>query len=481
MLRKLVGAFFREVEVTGLEHIPKDRGGVIVSWHPNGLIDPGLILTQFPRQVVFGARNGLFKWPVLGTMLNQLGTVPIFRASDAGDKSDPDARRKANAKSLDALATAVADGSFSALFPEGLSHDEPYLKELKTGVARLYYRARTLAGDRTAPVIIPVGLHYDRKRSFRSRALVWFHPPIELAADLDVVPVEGEDNNVVQERVRKLTDELERVLREVVHATEDWGIHFLLHRARKLVRAERAIRAGANPGKPGIGEKALGFARIRKGYYQRLATNPEEVTVMRERVDAYDADMRSLRLEDHDLDRDPRLFSWWLAALLLLQLVLVFLLLPPVLVFGTLANAPTALALWGLCRVAAKKKKDEATIKVLVGAVAFPLTWAAAAVLGAIGHEYLHESYPAVPRAPMIAGLVVAGLAAIGGAAALRYLHVAQETARALRVRLTRRRRRAAIARLKIERAALFDATMKLAEGLDLPGEVAEDGTIRAD
>ena len=81
----------------------------------------------------------------------------------------------------------------------------------------------------------------------------------------------------------------------------------------------------------------------------------------------------------------------------------------------------------------------------------------------------------------MIAGLVVAGLAAIGGAAALRYLHVAQETARALRVRLTRRRRRAAIARLKIERAALFDATMKLAEGLDLPGEVAEDGTIRAD
>ena len=88
-LRRLVGVFFREVQVTGQDHVPDDRGGVVVSWHPNGLIDPGLILTQFPRQVVFGARHGLFKWPLLGTLLRSLGTVPIFRASD--DRSgDPD-------------------------------------------------------------------------------------------------------------------------------------------------------------------------------------------------------------------------------------------------------------------------------------------------------------------------------------------------------------------------------------------------------
>src|SRR5262245_47265650 len=67
--RTLVRLFFREIEVTGLENVPLDRGGVIVSWHPNGLIDPGLILTQFPRKVVFGARHGLFKWPLLGMLL----------------------------------------------------------------------------------------------------------------------------------------------------------------------------------------------------------------------------------------------------------------------------------------------------------------------------------------------------------------------------------------------------------------------------
>ncbi len=478
-LRLLVKLFFREVEVTGAEHIPDDRGGVIVSWHPNGLVDPGLILTQFPRQVVFGARNTLFNWPLLGFVLRQIGTVPIFRPMES-KSADPEARKKANQKSIGALSSEVARGSFSALFPEGTSHDAPHLLELKTGVARLYYQARKQAPADKPPVIIPVGLHYDKKRMFRSRALVWFHPPMTLDAALDVTPSDDESDADTKSRVATLTTEVERVLSDVVHATEDWGLHFLLHRARKLVRAERAARAGAEPGRPGIGEKALAFARVRKGYYDRLESDPEAVIEMRRRVSEYDEDLRSLRIDDHDLDRDPRLVSPWLAALLLLQFVLVFLLLPPVLVFGYLANGPTALALWGLTRVASRYKKDEATIKILVGAIAFPLTWLLAAAIGFVGHEFLHDAYPAIPQRPFLAAAAVASLAAVGGACALRYLHVAQETARAVRVRLTRQRRKDSVARLKVERGELYEAVMELAEGLELPGEVADDGTIQA-
>ena len=46
-----------------------DGGGILVSWHPNGMIDPALIFETFPRAVVFGARHGLFKVPVLGAMM----------------------------------------------------------------------------------------------------------------------------------------------------------------------------------------------------------------------------------------------------------------------------------------------------------------------------------------------------------------------------------------------------------------------------
>ncbi|MBI2376323.1 MAG: 1-acyl-sn-glycerol-3-phosphate acyltransferase [Deltaproteobacteria bacterium] len=475
-----MAAFFREVEVTGVEKIPSDRGGVVISWHPNGLIDPGLILTQFPRPVVFGARHGLFAWPVLGSVLRAIGTVPIFRASDNA-KADPEARRLANKKSLEALAREIAKGSFSALFPEGVSHDEPYLMELKTGAARLLYRAAELSDPtRPDPVIIPVGLFYARKKAFRSRALVWFHDPIEIPAELAPSALRGKSEDEVGRAAKALTEIMEKELSDVVMATDDWSTHFLMHRSRKLMRAERAARAGADPGRADMVEKALGFARVRSGYIARTASHPHEVARIRSELEAYDEDLRALRLDDHELDRDPDVLSPWLIAILLLQIVFVFLLLPPVLVFGYLANGPTALALWGLSRVAAKKKKDVATIKLLLGAIAFPATWAIAALVGAIFHAPLHAAFPGLPDHPVLVASVVGVLAAIGGMAALRYLNVSATTMRAIRTRLTRRRRREAIRRLRAERARLFDEIARMGEGLELPGEVRADGSVAA-
>jgi len=245
------------------------------------------------------------------------------------------------------------------------------------------------------------------------------------------------------------------------------------------VRAERASRAGANPGKSLIGERVLGFARIREGYNRRLESHPEQVVDMVNRVEEYDADLQALSLEDHELDRAPRLASPMLAVLLTLQVLTVYLILPSVLLIGYVVNAPGALLLMGLSRLAANKKKDEATIKVLLGAVLFPLSWLGAALVAAWGYHWLYKSIPNLPASPVLAGLVVALLAAIGGAVGLRYLRLSRETARAVRVRLTRLRRRRAIQRLREERATLHDALIGLADGLALPGEVAEDGRIK--
>ncbi|MDH3729126.1 MAG: acyltransferase, partial [Myxococcales bacterium] len=66
LVRFLVGMFFRRVMVAGTDHIPETGGGILIAWHPNGLVDPALIVSTFPRQVVFGARHGLFKWPIVG-------------------------------------------------------------------------------------------------------------------------------------------------------------------------------------------------------------------------------------------------------------------------------------------------------------------------------------------------------------------------------------------------------------------------------
>ena len=471
--------FFRRVEVQGQGDVPEEGGGIVVSWHPNGMIDPALIFETFPRRVIFGARHGLFSIPLLGWLMRSVGTVPIFRAQDAAKNADPEARRAANQRSLDALADRVVEGSFTCLFPEGDSHDSPHLIELKTGAARFYYQARqrTPEGSPT-PVIIPVGLHYDHKRTFRSNVLVSIHPPLELPPGLDVTPPLDEPPDVARERARELTDLVEGTLREAVHATEDWDLHHLMQRARKLVRAERAHRADSSLGAPTMQERARAAARIWTGYYARLSTRPEEVAALRARLASYDADMRALGMEDHELDRGPPIVNLWLGLLLLLQVLFVYLFLPPLLFVGGIVNLPPALVLWLGTRAAAKKKKDEASLKLLVGALLFPATWIGVGVLAGWAHQQMHALYPAIPNTFVLAGVLTSLVAFAGGAVALRYLRLARETLRAVRVRLTRERRRLTVARLKVDRAELFEALVEMGDGVDLPGTVEADGRI---
>ncbi len=463
-LRLAVNMFFRRVEVGGRSNLPAERGGLVVSWHPNGLVDPALILTQCPRPIVFGARHGLFSYPVVGHLLREVGTVPIYRASDMRDTST-DARRAANRKSLEALAERVATGSLSALFPEGDSHDESGLQALKTGAARLYYRARQLGVDREPPAILLTGLHYDDKQMFRSSALVAFYPPLELPEHLDVTPQGDVDGPEVRALSRQLTEHMEATLRDVVHATESWEVHDLLHRTRRLVRAERAHRSGASPGRTTIGERVLGFAEVREKYMKLRASDPGAAALLRARVEQYDADLRVLKLEDYDLDAPPRTqYAKWIA-LLVLQAVGVFFLLPPLVFVGYLVNLPTAGVLWLVAKVAGKRRKDEATVKLLLGMVLYPLTWITVGVLAGLGHQQLHLGFPRIPDAPISAGVIAASLSALGGAAALRYWVVALETARAVRVRLTRVRAVRSVAQLRRDRARIYDALAEHTSG----------------
>lgn len=492
-VRLVIGSFFRKIETSGLEHIPEDGGGILVSWHPNGMIDPALIFDRFPRSIVFGARHGLFRWPGLGGLLRALDTVPIYRAEDrfvasqgaalghdrAPSNSLDDERRAANRASLDLLAGAVAGGSFACLFPEGDSHDAPHLIDLKTGAARILFAARqgSPAGI-PSPVLLPVGLFYDRKRSFRSSVLVQFHPPIDLSPELSLFPPVGATPEDHRNHYRAITSAIENTLSEVIHATDDWEIHFLMHRCRKLVRAERAARSDSSPRKPTITEVVLGFERVWIGYQARLKTHPEEVASLRRQIADYDADLRALAIEDHELDSDPRLASVGLIVSLVLQVLVVFVLFPPLLLVGYIINGPTALLLWGLARKFSSKKKDEATIKLLAGTVLFPASWTIWAVVAFFSYEAIRSYFPAMPDSAWASSLVAVVLGVLGGSLALRYLRLTRETSRAVRVRLTRKRRRDCVARLRIVRSRLCDSLVGLAEGLELPGEVSQDGRV---
>ena len=479
MVRLLVLVYFRHVEVHGLEDLPEDGGAVLVSWHPNALLDPALIFAFSPRPVIFGARHGLFRWPLLGTFLRRVGTVPIYRPRDRSTQSEEE-RRAANRRSVDALAQAVADGGVSCLFPEGFSHDASQLQDLRSGAARLYYRARQLGADAgPAPVVVPVGLHYDAKRRFRSHALVTFHPPIALPADLDRDPLPEDSDSTRSLRERGLTELMGHTLRHVVHPTDSWRLHHLLHRARTLLRAERSHRAGVELPLPTMMERQVGFSRMWAGHDTWRQSRPAELARLLARLDAYDRDLDALGIHDADLDR-PRAGAQPLQmAFLAAQVTAVYLVTPALLVLGGVVNALPYFVLRAGTAAVARHDKDHATLMLGGGLVLYPTAWAIAAYVGSQAAPWLHAHYPLVPESPALAALVVVVLAIAGGMVGLRYARRLRTTANAVRVRLTRARRRVAVARLRVERGELHDALRRMMDGMDLPGSVTADGVAR--
>ena len=473
MFRLALRIFFRRIEVEGIENIPERGGGLIIAWHPNGVIDGMLVATECPRPIVFGARHGLIRFPVFGWILRCVGTVPIYRATDVSGKKGA---RQDNTRSLGRLAETVAGGSLTALFPESVSHDRPHPVDLKKGAARLFDMARDICTEAPPSFVLPVGIHYDVKDLIRSSALVRFHPPLILPAELTKsAPDESEENRL--ERHQALTEIFERTLHEVVHATEDWRTHQLGHRVRKLIRAELACRRGTDPGPASLSEKRAGFARVWEAGRAVKEKDSRHAAALLERVAEYNHDLRELGVEDHHLDRDQKASAVTIDWAILARDVAVFLFLAPFALVGYVTNGPTHLVIGQLARRFGRQVKDRASIRVLVGIIALPVTWTVIGLFAA----YWSRPYVESNLTSMGIGVIAAVLSAIGMPASLFFARVAAEMTRAMRIGVTRKRHGISLERLRRQRSALFDVLVHASDGVELPGRVLPDGRIASD
>ncbi len=173
--------YYADVVVQGAERIPADGPLVIVSNHPNALVDALLVGTTLRRRVLITAKATLFEHPLLAPVLRAVGVVPLRRAKDeraAASRGSATAAR--NTESFRQVTDALVRGGAVLVFPEGISHDQPALAPLKTGAARMALAAAD-AGARGIRVL-PLGLIFERKEQPRSRVLVRAGDPIDVDA-----------------------------------------------------------------------------------------------------------------------------------------------------------------------------------------------------------------------------------------------------------------------------------------------------------
>jgi len=177
---------FYRLSSSGYENIPK-KGPIIVVANHVSYLDPPALAVGCRRELSFMAKEELFKYPVLGTVIKMLSAFPVDR-------------KKIDIRAFRMSLRFLKQGKAVALFPEGtrqrLGHKN--LGELHTGAAYLALKA----GVPLIPVgisgtdrVMPDGKHLPRL----SKIFVNIGKPINL-----------DDMDVSQENISKLTGIIEK-------------------------------------------------------------------------------------------------------------------------------------------------------------------------------------------------------------------------------------------------------------------------------
>ena len=358
--------YFQRIEVTGVEHVPLNTPVIFVLNHPNALVDPVFLFVLAPRPVSFLAKAPLFRMPIIGYLVKALDSLPVFRRQDEGGDVSK------NQETFIAARKLLARGGTIGICPEGVSHDAPGLKPIKTGAARISLAAVS-TGEVSELKIVPAGLYYTSKTRFRSDALLYFGNPI----DVKPVPLEL-DGTPPRDAVRQLSSQIEKALRDVIldaqHEEE----------LQTTARAERIFSSASNDGEPESLKQELRLQqRFIKAYPILQSLHPERLRRLELRMLRYEAELNQAGVDTDELS-PPSSTSRVISAIVR-RSILFLLMLGPALI-GTITHYP-AYKLGGYLATRLSRDSDDiiSTIKILSALLLFPLTWI---ILTAVGYVY---------------------------------------------------------------------------------------------
>ena len=181
----------------------------------------------------FLAKAPLFSDWKIGWLVKAAGAIPVYRRSD-----DP-ALMSRNEDAFRAVFEVLGDGAAVGIFPEGISHSASSIAPLKTGAARIALGAAERTGRPVA--IVPIGLSFREKETFRSDAFVVRGPPLAW----DDLAQRGPDD---ADAVRELTSRINAALRSVTINLGSWEDRPIVECAVRIWEAERGdavARSGA--------------------------------------------------------------------------------------------------------------------------------------------------------------------------------------------------------------------------------------------
>ncbi|HET7874705.1 MAG TPA: lysophospholipid acyltransferase family protein [Methylomirabilota bacterium] len=354
--------FFKTVAVRHAERAPAAGPVLLCINHPNNLIDSLLVGAVIPRKVHYLATAALFRNPLVARFLRACGAIPVYRRQDDPDKMDK------NIDTFEACFRALGEGRLIGIYPEGTTHAETRVQRIKTGAARiaLEYETRRASHPGAPITVIPVGLHFEARKSFRGCVHVSFGEPIPVAPYLD--PYRGDPVKAVD----ALTTAIQWAMAEQVLDLGKLNTADLVRLVEELYRSD-LIRELQE--ERGLGPRQIDTLRLSRSIADAVhhfeEREPARVARLAERVQHYKAMLAAYQVRDQavrarlERARAPgRLRRSWEAGAGF-----------PFFAYGIVVNGlPYFVPRW-LARRTARKETDYATTRLLASVVAFPVFW----------------------------------------------------------------------------------------------------------
>ncbi len=388
--------FFRRIEAVNVENVPREGALVFVLNHPNGLVDPALVFVSLARRVSFLAKSTLFDIPVAGFLLRTFEILPVFRRVDATGDMQKNLQTFQNCYDLLALGRCIA------IFPEGISHNETKLLPLKTGAARIALGAISYGEQKAEDAgskpeienqesgnstiretnrkpetknkkpltlqIMPVGLYYTSKTSFRSEALIRYGELIEIA------PVTLDENGEPpRAAVHALNARIEENLRRVTLNLENQIELDAILKAEALFSSvyENLIF------KETLTQTFERLQNLAAKYRLLEKNDPQKMNALGEKIKSYENQLEASGVTAESLSVLQHPTAYVFRYLILRVLLLI--LLAPLAIIGAIIHSPAFFFSNLLGQTVTTHDVDAAgsTSKILASMIFMPLTWLA--------------------------------------------------------------------------------------------------------
>ena len=283
-MRIAVRIFYR-VQVSGAHNVPANRPVIVAPNHPNAFMDAIAVAVHSKRQLHFLVRSDVFNTPLKRWFLGELNQIPIYRIQEGADNLHKNEETFAMCNQI------LSEKKVVLIFPEGICIQERRLRKLKKGLARIVFGAEASQDYNLGLVVVPIGINYENPKKFRSRLLITYGEPIEVADYIK--QYHKEPARTVNEFTRDVEDAMSRLLTIVPSKENDQLVEDIEEVYKKDL----------------IKEKGLDYENLEHDlkvsneisqavdYFHK--EQPERAQAFREKIRGYLGELKKKNLRDH--------------------------------------------------------------------------------------------------------------------------------------------------------------------------------------